>query len=30
MRAILRGFGLGVGITAAAAATVWWVSKGDS
>jgi hypothetical protein len=30
MRAILRGFGLGVAITAICGATVWYVSKGDS
>lgn len=30
MRAILRGFGLGVAVTAVCGATVWWVSKGDS
>lgn len=30
MRAILRGFGLGVAVTAVAGTTIWWVSKGDS
>jgi hypothetical protein len=30
MRAILRGFGLGVAVTAVCGATVWYVSKGDS
>ena len=30
MRAILRGFGLGVAVTAICGATIWYVSKGDS
>ena len=30
MRAILRGFGLVVAVTAVCGATIWWVSKSDS
>lgn len=30
LRALVRGIGLGVGLTAAVGATIWWVSKGDS
>jgi hypothetical protein len=30
LRAIIRGIGIGVGLTAAIGATVWWVSKENS
>ena len=30
MKAILRGFGLGVAVAAVAGGPIWWVSKGDS
>lgn len=29
LRATIRGIGIGVGITAAVGASIWWVSKGD-
>jgi hypothetical protein len=30
MKAIIQGFALGVGVAAAAVASFWWVSKGES
>ena len=30
LKAIIQGFGLGVGVAVATVASLWWVSKGDS